>query len=346
MQAQVFKRISNSIVNEFERILKDNCFTEFKVIKDDKTIGQVFILEAFYGEEYVGIDGKVMERIDVVRPILTFQCAGDWKNTSFDINKFFWIDDTIMDEFHELASRGALDSLKPLLQEGEILGTPKSIGQINTNTYFFISLVSKVAGADKYLTDLLEEGMLTIGLDENKGKIEASCIQCERKSITLFEGELSTELKVPFDKVSKFRSAYQDKSGIDVDDHYIFIVMSFQQDPFLEDSYEAIKRSVSNLRKNVKCQRVDEIDDDFIITDKIIDCIKKAGIIIADLTGNRPNVYYELGFARALGKKILLIARQGEKPHFDVSTQNIIFYKNSTTLEQGLNKRLRVLFNK
>lgn len=345
MQGQSFKLISNKISKEFKNILINNCYTTFDVVADDNINGQIFVLEVFYGEEYVSSDDKVIENVDIVRPILEFQCSGEWKNSAFDINNFFRINDEVMSEFYELGARKELDSLITALKEGKALSKPKSIGQAYVNTYFFLSISSKVVGTDKFLADLLQERIATIGLSSDE-KIEVDCLQCERKEITISEGELAVELSVPFDKVSNFQIPYNENKPMFVDEKYVFIVMSFQSDPLLQDAYEAIKRTTGKLKKGLKCERVDEIQDDFTITDKITDCIKKAGLIIVDLTGNRPNVYYELGYARALGKKIILLAKEGEKPHFDVSTQNIIFYKNVSTLEQGLNKRLRAIFNK
>ena len=120
--------------------------------------------------------------------------------------------------------------------------------------------------------------------------------------------------------------------------------MSFQADPILKDSYETIKRSVDSINIGLLCEWIDEIHEDFVITDKIIECIKRAKVIIVDLTGNRPNGYYELGYASALGKPVVLLSRNGEKPHFDVYNQNIIFYQNSTSIENSLTTRLRAIY--
>ncbi|AJG98173.1 hypothetical protein LF65_01566 [Clostridium beijerinckii] len=345
MKSQDFKKISNTIALKFEEILLNNCFTDFTVINDDSAIGQVFVLKIFYGEQYVNGADKPIDDVNIVRPILKFQCKGDWRNSNFDINKFFKINDEILNEFYELAERGELDSLIPYLKEGTLLATPKNIGQEYVDTYLFLSIDSSTMGADKVISGILQESVVTIGLNNTKN-IEVDCMQSERKKVALTQGEISVDLNIPYDKVLNFNVPHSTDDKINEDEKYVFVVMSFQDDPLLQDAYETIKRTIGKLKKGLKCERVDEIQDDFIITDKIIECIKKAGLIIVELTGDRPNVYYELGYAKALGKRLILVAREGEKPHFDVTTQNIIFYKNSTTLEQALNKRLRSLFNK
>jgi len=43
--------------------------------------------------------------------------------------------------------------------------------------------------------------------------------------------------------------------------------------------------------------------------DKIVEFIASADIVIADCTGNNPNVLYELGLAHALGKETILITQ-------------------------------------
>ncbi|MGB7843765.1 MAG: hypothetical protein WBL21_13295, partial [Salinimicrobium sp.] len=73
--------------------------------------------------------------------------------------------------------------------------------------------------------------------------------------------------------------------------------MSFSQNLSLEDTYSTIKRVINATKKSLKCERVDDIQEDFNITEKILECIQKCKVFIVDLTENKPNVYYELGYA-------------------------------------------------
>ena len=64
-------------------------------------------------------------------------------------------------------------------------------------------------------------------------------------------------------------------------------------------------------------------------------------ILISDVTHERPNVYYELGYAHALEKEVIILARDGTPLHFDIKDYNVIFYSNLTQLEARLAIRLQ-----
>jgi hypothetical protein len=65
--------------------------------------------------------------------------------------------------------------------------------------------------------------------------------------------------------------------------------------------------------------------------------------LICDISKERPNVYYELGYAHGIGKEVILIAKHGTTMHFDIKDYNTIFYRNITELEDGLTKRISAI---
>jgi hypothetical protein len=70
---------------------------------------------------------------------------------------------------------------------------------------------------------------------------------------------------------------------------------------------------------------------------------------VFDLTYERPNVYYELGYAHGVGNEpldILLIAKYGTKVHFDISPYRIQFYKSTEHLRQLVARNLRGMIEK
>ena len=108
--------------------------------------------------------------------------------------------------------------------------------------------------------------------------------------------------------------------------------------PDLEDVYATIRRVFDKF--GISAERADDIEHSGRITEEIINKIRSSEFLYADLTGARPNVYYEVGFAHALSKKVILYRKSGESLHFDLAGYNCPEYKNLSDLEKLLNKRL------
>lgn len=92
--------------------------------------------------------------------------------------------------------------------------------------------------------------------------------------------------------------------------------------------------------------RVDEEYHTDQVTEKIIECINKSRFIIADLTNERPNCYYEVGYAHALQKPVIIIAKNDTKRHFDISTYKWIYWKNYKDLKSQLMPEIKAIISK
>ena len=100
------------------------------------------------------------------------------------------------------------------------------------------------------------------------------------------------------------------------------------------------------LAAGFKCYRKDEK----VFTTDIVKDIKKkiqaADVVVADLTGSNPNVYYEVGYAHALGKDVVLIAQSEKDLKFDLQNMRSIIYGGSIlTLRAKLKETLLELGN-
>ncbi|PPT66278.1 hypothetical protein XarbCFBP8142_17340 [Xanthomonas arboricola] len=71
--------------------------------------------------------------------------------------------------------------------------------------------------------------------------------------------------------------------------------------------------------------RADKILKSGLITSQIINLILEADLVIADLTENNPNVYYELALRHATAKPFIQVAIAGQKIPFDISGLRTIF---------------------
>lgn len=96
-------------------------------------------------------------------------------------------------------------------------------------------------------------------------------------------------------------------------------------------------------RAGIFCVWADELTRVGRITDQIEAEIRSAHFCLGDLTGGNPNVAWELGFARSLGKPILTLAQSADDLFFDLQDQRANLY-NSDDLEQSLVQPLTAWF--
>lgn len=119
---------------------------------------------------------------------------------------------------------------------------------------------------------------------------------------------------------------------------YVFVLMPFAEE--FRDIYElGIKATAIKLQ--LHCERVDEIEFNDAILAEVYKGIRLADVVIADLTGRNPNVFYEVGYAHALEKSVILLTQKVEDIPFDLKGHNHIVYANIRVLRQRLEKRLR-----
>ena len=83
--------------------------------------------------------------------------------------------------------------------------------------------------------------------------------------------------------------------------------MSFAEKGHLKDAYNTFQRVCKE--NGFSAFKVDHhLDPKQRIVPAILSSLRRSAFIIADVSEPRPNVYYELGFAQALGKDIVVTA--------------------------------------
>jgi len=118
-----------------------------------------------------------------------------------------------------------------------------------------------------------------------------------------------------------------------------FVAMWF--DPGLDSAYtDGIAPALEDA--GYSPVRVDRVQHNEKIDDKIIAEIRRSGLMVADFTGDRGGVYYEAGFAQGLGLPVIFTVRKDEigRVHFDTRQYNHIVWDTPAELRERLNDRI------
>lgn len=124
-----------------------------------------------------------------------------------------------------------------------------------------------------------------------------------------------------------------------------FVIMPFD-DEIANSVYEHCSRPICK-ELDLHVERADEIFTSNSILDDIILAIEKSAVIIADISGKNPNVFYELGMCHMLKRKqtIMITHDEFNGIPFDISHFRIIQYENTipgkTIYEEHLRKTLK-----
>lgn len=129
-----------------------------------------------------------------------------------------------------------------------------------------------------------------------------------------------------------------------------FVVMKFGS------KYDRLYRGViyAACEKHVKLVRADEIMGPGVIIDDIRRHIIESEIVIAEISpyqarsfcsrsgrgGFNPNVFYELGYAHAYHKNVIILAESGTTLPFDIGANRVIFYEDSQSGHRRLAEHL------
>ena len=104
---------------------------------------------------------------------------------------------------------------------------------------------------------------------------------------------------------------------------FVFVLMPFNE--AFTDIYKlGIKKTAEEV--GLRAERVDEQLYSESMLERIYRQIDAADIIVADMTGQNPNVFYEVGYAHAKGKLCILLTQSASDIPFDLKQHRHIVY--------------------
>lgn len=113
---------------------------------------------------------------------------------------------------------------------------------------------------------------------------------------------------------------------------FVFVLMPFH-DAFADIYKLGIKKTAEDL--GLRAERVDEQLYSESMLERIYRQIEAADIIVADMTGQNPNVFYEVGYAHAKGKLCILLTQDASDIPFDLKQHRHIVYGGKITKLQN-----------
>ena len=114
----------------------------------------------------------------------------------------------------------------------------------------------------------------------------------------------------------------------------VFTIMSFKRE--FRDVFASYKEVCREFK--FEAERTDESTSLERIVPRIEVGIRNSAIVIADVSDLSPNVFYELGYAKALGKDVIVTAKKGTQLPFDIGDVPTIFWEIQEDLKDGLRR--------
>jgi hypothetical protein len=108
------------------------------------------------------------------------------------------------------------------------------------------------------------------------------------------------------------------------DEHLCFVLM-----PFAEELRVVYDNAIAPASTDVglECQRADDIMKPGGVMAQVWQALMEARVVIADLTGMNPNVFYELGLAHTIGHDVILLTQDKKWVPFDLQHMRWLKYQ-------------------
>jgi len=133
---------------------------------------------------------------------------------------------------------------------------------------------------------------------------------------------------------------------------FCFVIQPFDRGKYDKRFEDIYKPAI--IATGLEAYRVDRDPSVEVPIDAIEDQIRQAAVCLADITTDNPNVWYELGFAFAVSRPVIMVCsdeRPGKKYPFDIQHRKVIDYladspRDFEKLQKSIIETITALLNK
>jgi hypothetical protein len=138
-----------------------------------------------------------------------------------------------------------------------------------------------------------------------------------------------------------YPKTFFEENNFQVQSGKCFVLMPFANE--FNEVYDTIREAVESPITNFVCERADDIRGGGHIMESVLKKIAESEIVIADLTGKNPNVFYELGITHLIKQpnKVILLIQDIDTLPFDLTPFRSISYKQSIAGAKQLKQDLQ-----
>jgi hypothetical protein len=163
------------------------------------------------------------------------------------------------------------------------------------------------------------------------------------RELQALEDALSRGADAPAEMLRELRESMRRRNEL-------FVIMAFR--PETEEFWKQVVEPVANSL-SLKPVRIDKEETEIAISEEILSSVRRSLLVLCDLSFERPNCYFEAGYAKGCFRRVLFTARHDHDPrrsppgqfkvHFDLDQLKITWW-NPDDLSQArseLESRIR-----
>ncbi|HYJ85290.1 MAG TPA: response regulator [Pyrinomonadaceae bacterium] len=170
------------------------------------------------------------------------------------------------------------------------------------------------------------------GEDVHQQAMEAGAFAVLQKPLNIYDAEFIQLLRDALAESKRRKRGARGK-------RQALVLMPFAEE--FDEVYSTVKEVFEHL--GYRCERMDDIQYVGNVMTMLYEKLEESEFIIADITGNNPNVFYEIGYADALSKIVIILKHESSTAPFDVHVRRSLIYEDTAQLKEALTTMVKAL---